>query len=220
MSERPHIPEHALRPEAPGALRRLYLELDQAIGELLRARPEVRCVGGCADCCRTAAPLVSEAEFALIDLHLDTQVTPEQRARVVERARARRAELEAGAPDDFCCPLLEAGRCVVYASRPYLCRSFGHSARTNQVGLSNAYTCQHLRAALDAATRAGTPAPTLAFRGAAIRERVTGGELVDSYLPIWLSTTRAQRKLVWRDDRSAVVVAAEGCRVAQQPDVP
>ncbi|MBN2360037.1 MAG: YkgJ family cysteine cluster protein [Deltaproteobacteria bacterium] len=192
------------------ALTALYREIDDAIGRFLERHPAAACPDGCHRCCCAEAPLVSGLEFALIERHL-AEIEPALRDAVAGRAAALRAALEAGAPDSFVCPLLEAGRCLVYPVRPYLCRSFGHSARRDEDGVLRPYTCHVVRPHL-----ARAAPPELRFRIGALRELVTGGRIVDSLLPIWLSTTADQRAVRWIDEHNGVLTADTAHRRIQE----
>lgn len=183
------------------ALRALYREVDCAIAYFLAGRPAAACPADCHRCCCVEAPLVSSVEFALIEGAL-AALAPELQTAISERAGTLRTALEAGATDSFECPLLEAGRCAVYQARPYLCRSFGHSARRDDVGALRPYSCRLLRPHLGQSAL-----PELPFRIGVLRERVTGGRIVDSLLPIWLSTREDERSVRWLDERSGVAVA-------------
>ncbi|MFH1812041.1 MAG: YkgJ family cysteine cluster protein [Pseudomonadota bacterium] len=187
------------------AVRALYRDLDDSMTGYLEAHPGARCPGDCHRCCTRAAPLVSDVEFALIDQAFEN-LDDATRQQVREQSRALRGELEKGAPDDFACPLLRAGRCLVYAARPYLCRSFGHTSRLFEGGLVRPYTCEVLQGAV-----ARSAPPLVDARIAALRHAV--GRVVDSYLPIWLSTAPQQRVARWPEPDRAVVVASDEARV-------
>lgn len=196
------------------ALRALYREIDSAIALFVASHPRAGCPVACHACCCVEAPLVSSVEDALIEQALD-ELAPALRAAIGERAARLRAALEAGAADSFECPLLVDGRCAVYASRPYLCRSFGHSARRDDAGELRPYTCRVLRPQLGE-----RGLPELPFRIGLLRERVTGGRIVDSLLPIWLSTRPEERSVRWLDDQSGIAVADAGHRLAGDDDAP
>jgi Fe-S-cluster containining protein len=191
--------------EQGAALAALYREIDAASARFLVAHPAAACPTDCHRCCCVEAPLVSSVEYELIEQALAGLETA-RRDAIVARAGKLRALLEAGGPDSFECPLLEAGRCAVYPSRPYLCRSFGHSSRRDGDGALRPYTCQLLRPQL-----AAMP-PELPFRIGALRDRVTGGRIVDSLLPIWLSTTAEQRVVRWLDEHSGIATANPASR--------
>lgn len=107
---------------------------------------EIRCAEGCAGCCRGLF------DISLLDARLlqegVAELAPTLREAALERCRSRLGELEARWPgfappyilnvlpdeewtempeeDETPCPLLGAdGRCLVYASRPLLCRLHG-----------------------------------------------------------------------------------------------
>jgi Fe-S-cluster containining protein len=190
------------------ALQRLYGELDLLTSGYLEQLPSANCPVGCHLCCTRAAPLVSDVEYALIERFVSEQLQEASRREVAERSVELRAKLELGASDDFRCPLLDAGRCLVYPVRPHLCRTFGHTARSDPSGRVYPFSC----AVLQQQVREGTP-PAIAFRITALKQRVTGGTIADSYLPIWLSTEPHQREVRWCEKDRAVVVAADSHRV-------
>lgn len=193
----------------PGLLSVVYRELDQQMESYLQSWPSACCPQDCFRCCLRAAPLVSQQEFEFLHNQLLQLQDPELVGAVRSRALLQRAALEAGGDDDFSCPLLRDGRCLVYQSRPYLCRSFGHTSRMNSLGQSVPYSCEILQQAVTTELP-----PTAAYRISALAERVTQGVVVDSYLPIWLSTQEEQRRVFWREENRGVVVAKPQCRVA------
>jgi len=77
----------------------------------------MRCAPGCDDCCRRDLSLYPFEVEKIVRAAL--RLEPAARARVLERSRL------AVADDEAACPLLEDGRCLVYDSRPVICRSHG-----------------------------------------------------------------------------------------------
>jgi len=100
------------------AYRQLIERLDAFFERVRRRHPDlIRCGPGCETCCHRdlslhpfEAELLAEAAGGL---------APPVQQRV--RGRAERALRDAEAP----CPLLEDGRCVLYAARPVICRTHG-----------------------------------------------------------------------------------------------
>lgn len=193
--------------EQSSTLRAMYDDIDAAARAFLLEHPRTACPPTCHLCCTKAAPLVSAVELSLVEVALQALDVAVQ-AQVRERALAIRGDLEQGADDDFICPLLDGGRCLVYAARPYLCRSFGHSARTTELGQTLLYTCEILRPHLQ-----HCEPPLHTFRIAALRQRLGPQAVVDSYLPIWLSTEPAQRVARQGAQGRTVVVAADAHRL-------
>lgn len=193
---------HPQREQALQRLKTLYAEIDSALDDFGTMHPHLACPQSCHRCCTEAAPLVSELEFVFLRAAFE-QLEASLRQQVLRRAQDARAQLEASADDRLTCPLLHQGRCLVYAQRPYLCRSFGHSRRPALQEKSDAtlYTCPQLRP-----QRALQNAPVINFRLQALRERNL--PLLDSYLPIWLSTTVQQRRIRWLKDGLGIVTAS------------
>lgn len=153
------LPEWAAVDTAP--LERLCERLEAAwepvaAGFAVSEGRALQCAPGCADCCR-AAPRVAWSET--VDLQL---LWPEAarlwralvalpaatRALVDERAAAYRVMAEAFSV----CPCLDAaGRCVVYAARPLVCRITGLPVQYFSPTLAawQAHSCRYNRLARD-----------------------------------------------------------------------
>lgn len=92
-----------------------------------RRSGDLACTEGCASCCLTwltVSPVEAEevrGELARLD--------PETRENVRLRGRRELAREAADEGDPRCAMLDEQGRCVVYASRPLVCRTQGHALR-------------------------------------------------------------------------------------------
>lgn len=84
---------------------------------------QLACRAGCDSCCRHLSLFRVEAAALAAALNA---LPAEHAARI--RARAR--EASAGSP----CPLLENGRCLLYAARPIICRTHGLPLLTIQEG--------------------------------------------------------------------------------------
>lgn len=119
------------------------LAVDILTDRLQKLNPQIGCVQGCSRCCeRYALPEVTESEWLLL-LESLTALPAATQARI-------RSRLAAIPPDwfdasgwprhprqtyaQFSCPLLEAGRCLVYARRPLVCRAMGYFFTRRQPG--------------------------------------------------------------------------------------
>ncbi len=96
-----------------------YRELVAKVDEFSRRvrdefAPVMSCREGCSDCCRHIAVFPVEAAFLAASLK---SLPAEAAAPIRLRARAASREGE--------CPLLQEGRCLLYASRPLICRTHG-----------------------------------------------------------------------------------------------
>jgi len=99
--------------------------------EIASAHGDWPCRKGCDDCCRhlAAVPRVAGPEWDLIAAALE--VLP---GNVADLARQRIKDSES-ATRPVICPLLdrEAGTCLVYDSRPVVCRAYGFYAERQYV---------------------------------------------------------------------------------------
>ncbi len=102
-----------------GRLRRHLTILDRDVDAVMRAHPgSVECRPGCSECCHQTFR-VSELEGEMLPEAWPPR-RPEERAAIVERARAYTAE--AREP----CPVLNSeGCCSLYEHRPRICRKYG-----------------------------------------------------------------------------------------------
>jgi Fe-S-cluster containining protein len=86
------------------------------------------CAKGCSWCCHQQVAL-SPGETLAIVRYLETNLTPETRARILDRVR-RTDDKTRGMPaikrreTQLPCPLLEDGACGVHPARPMRCRGF------------------------------------------------------------------------------------------------
>ncbi len=80
---------------------------------------DMQCATGCSDCCHTRLTITAVEARAIREL-VASWPEPERRALA---ARA------AAAAADRCAALDDAGRCLVYAARPIVCRSHGAPIR-------------------------------------------------------------------------------------------
>jgi len=116
------LTETALRPGRSGSrldnlTRRLQKELDRMMQRAFDALPgggEPACAPGCDHCCRTLRVTVSPIEVFAIIHRLRESHAPDP------ALEARLAGPQTGSLRP--CPLLSAGTCLVYSSRPLACR--------------------------------------------------------------------------------------------------
>jgi Fe-S-cluster containining protein len=86
---------------------------------------DMQCGTGCSDCCHVRLS-VTGVEAAAIRAELA--------AWPIERRAALAANI-AGAAPDRCAALDAGGRCLIYAARPYVCRSHGAPIRLQRGSL-------------------------------------------------------------------------------------
>lgn len=91
---------------------------------------DMQCQSGCSDCCHTRLTITGVEAAAL-------------RAEVARWPADRRAALVANAraSTDRCAALDPAGRCLVYAARPVVCRSHGVPIRMRRGSLPVVQSC-------------------------------------------------------------------------------
>jgi Fe-S-cluster containining protein len=92
---------------------------------------DMQCSSGCSDCCHVRLTITS-AEAAAIRAELATWPA-ERLAALVDNARAAAA--------DRCAALDANGRCLVYAARPFVCRSHGAPIRMREGSLPIVKNC-------------------------------------------------------------------------------
>jgi len=95
--------------------RRLLAKTDERCREILKNYAgHIRCKKGCAVCCRHISVFPVEAAF----MRFAVKALPQSAAdHIRKKARAASPEGE--------CPLLEDGLCLLYDSRPIICRTHG-----------------------------------------------------------------------------------------------
>ncbi|MBN2358677.1 MAG: YkgJ family cysteine cluster protein [Deltaproteobacteria bacterium] len=104
--------------EVRAGLLKLHEKIDRFFEQVLaRHRSRMRCAPGCVACCKHM-PSVFPVEAWIIAHEL--RHDPD-RVRLLERLLAPARQADEASP----CPLLERGRCAVYALRPVICRSHG-----------------------------------------------------------------------------------------------
>ena len=127
-------------PELIAALDDLRAKADASFAAVARAHPaEMACHTGCDDCCHALFDLAPVEVLALGLAFLD--LPRKQRREVLRRGAKASGEFQrvldraaALAPDQrlaelsrarVACPLLDGGRCLLYAHRPLTCRLYG-----------------------------------------------------------------------------------------------
>ena len=83
---------------------------------------DMQCGSGCSDCCHVRLTITQTEANAIRD---EIVTWPEER-------RAALAANAAAAPPDRCAALDGNGRCLVYAARPFVCRSHGAPIRIEE----------------------------------------------------------------------------------------
>jgi Fe-S-cluster containining protein len=109
----------------------------------IAAAPDVgtlACRAGCTWCCYFTVDVRAAEVFRILDF-VEQSFTPEEKARVHAEVRANSAALrklgeEERVTRNIKCPLLNEGRCTVYATRPQSCRNY-HA--TNVAGCRQSY---------------------------------------------------------------------------------
>ena len=110
---------------------RLLAKIDERCREIHTAYQEhIACKKGCSACCRRIS--VCAVEAAAISLAL-SRLFPEIPDRLRQNANAY--------SDPEICPLLEHGACVIYESRPVICRTHGLPILVFQNGRPEADFC-------------------------------------------------------------------------------
>jgi Fe-S-cluster containining protein len=98
------------------------------------------CRAGCMWCCYYSVDVRAVEAFAILDF-VERTFTPEQKARVFDEVRANSAALKdmndiERMQRNVKCPLLQEGRCSIYAARPQMCRNY-HA--TSAIGCQLSY---------------------------------------------------------------------------------
>ncbi len=108
---------------------RMYGRLATLQGEVIaRGGVTLACQRGCAYCCHLRVHVRPHDAFVLAE-HMQTRLTAEQRARVLERLAENLQRIGALTPEQHTraripCALLEEGSCTVYEARPATCRKY------------------------------------------------------------------------------------------------
>ena len=104
--------------EVHAGLVKLHEKTDLFFDQVLaRHRPRMRCAPGCISCCRHMPSVFPvEAWFIAHELRDDPAMH-----KLLQRLLKPVGNSDQASP----CPLLERGRCAVYAQRPIICRSHG-----------------------------------------------------------------------------------------------
>jgi Fe-S-cluster containining protein len=109
----------------------------------IAAAPDVgtlACRAGCTWCCYFTVDVRAAEVFRILDF-VEQSFTPEEKARVHAEVRANSVALRKLGENERVtrnvkCPLLNEGRCTVYATRPQSCRNY-HA--TNVAGCRQSY---------------------------------------------------------------------------------
>ena len=106
-------------------LERLHAEIDERVRSIRSQSQDWLCRMGCDGCCRQLAeiPRLTEAEWVCLQEGL-AELTPEQMRKIAQAV----ADLRDSSIRPIICPLLDqsTGECLVYASRPLACRTYGY----------------------------------------------------------------------------------------------
>ncbi len=121
-------PEMSLRAIRATHYRQLTEKVDEFFARVAsREAAAMQCATGCSDCCQYGlSATVAEAE-AVADVV--AAMTADERLALAHNIDRRRADVAAGAAQPRCVALNEAGRCMIYAGRPTVCRSHGVPVR-------------------------------------------------------------------------------------------
>lgn len=92
---------------------------------------DMQCATGCSDCCHTRLT-VTGTEARAIERELATWDVGRRHALAANAVIA---------PADHCTALDPAGRCLIYAARPVVCRSHGAPIRMRQGSLPVVQSC-------------------------------------------------------------------------------
>jgi Fe-S-cluster containining protein len=92
---------------------------------------DMQCGSGCSDCCHVRLTITAAEAKAI----------REELAGWPADRRAALAARAAAAPTDRCAALDPAGRCSVYAARPFVCRSHGAPVRMHEGSLPVIRSC-------------------------------------------------------------------------------
>jgi Fe-S-cluster containining protein len=108
-------------PDAADRYRELLNVADTEIATMTAQVSGLPCRAGCNFCCRDERIVLTEKEAVLAVQHVEQQLDPELKARVV-------ASIQAAAPTSdqasVACAFLIDARCAIYADRPLACRSY------------------------------------------------------------------------------------------------
>lgn len=92
-----------------------------------REAAAMQCTSGCSDCCQYGlSATVAEAEAVATVVAAMTEV---ERVALAHNIDRRQAAVAADGADLRCVALSQAGRCMIYAGRPTVCRSHGVPVR-------------------------------------------------------------------------------------------
>jgi Fe-S-cluster containining protein len=111
----------------------LAAKVDAFFERVIARHPgDMACNSGCSHCCHVRLSITAveaDAIAALVDA-----MSPPERTALAANAQA--------APADRCRALSPAGRCLVYAARPIVCRSHGAPIRMREGSLPVVTSCR------------------------------------------------------------------------------
>lgn len=108
--------------------RQLTEKLDVFFARVASREPAaMQCATGCSDCCQyglSTTGVEAEAVATVV-----AAMTDQERVALAHNIDRRQADVTAAAPETRCVALSQAGRCMIYAGRPTVCRSHGVPVR-------------------------------------------------------------------------------------------
>ena len=116
----------------------VYHELDREIADF-QTISGLTCQTSCGECCYTATVEVSELEMLPLIFELQSAGTLDVWYQKAEAAQFS-GRCVFYSSSDGC------GNCLVYESRPLLCRLFGFSGNNDKYGHLRLVTCAHIKA--------------------------------------------------------------------------
>jgi Fe-S-cluster containining protein len=99
---------------------------------MARHGQDMACNSGCSHCCHARLSITGVEADAIVELV--EAMSPDERAALAANVAA--------APADRCAALSPAGRCLVYAARPIVCRSHGAPVRLRENSLPVVSACR------------------------------------------------------------------------------
>lgn len=165
-------------------LEQFYLGFEILTDAVQQLHPSIPCRSGCSTCCEQGPPLqVTALEWELMRQALSDLPEPQFQA-IVARVEAYQASQP--------CPLLEQGRCSVYALRPFHCRAMGYC--TTQVGETRLpMTCAPEQQRIQRALQGPFPSPAFMFlpQAEALSAQIRAMEPQMAPLIDWLNRLRS-----------------------------
>ncbi len=99
-----------------------FLEsIDSDINKIFEYQKEyIHCRKGCSLCCERGDYPVSELEFNYLKREAD-----KQSRQIKQEIKYKAGQIKKGDMNSYICPFLFDRRCIIYNSRPLVCRLFG-----------------------------------------------------------------------------------------------